>query len=96
MLTIYGVYRSRASRNLWLADELGLAFRHVPVVQVYRLKDPDAPGGPLRCGCRGLRRHLFMKSSGRFCGGAEEVSDAAGHEVLKGEPAGCRGVAVHS
>jgi glutathione S-transferase len=47
MLTIYGVYRSRASRNLWLADELGLAFRHVPVVQVYRLKDPDAPGGPL-------------------------------------------------
>ncbi len=24
MLTIYGVYRSRASRNYWLAGELGL------------------------------------------------------------------------
>jgi glutathione S-transferase len=47
MLTIYGVYRSRASRNIWLADELGVPFRHVPVIQVYRLKDPDAPGGPL-------------------------------------------------
>jgi glutathione S-transferase len=45
MLTIYGVYRSRASRNLWLADELGLAFRHVPVIQVYRLKEPNARGG---------------------------------------------------
>jgi len=47
MLTIYGVYRSRASRNIWLADELGVAFRHVPVIQVYRLKDPAAPGAPL-------------------------------------------------
>lgn len=36
MLTIYGVYRSRASRNLWLAEELGVPFRHVPVIQVYR------------------------------------------------------------
>jgi glutathione S-transferase len=47
MLTIYGVYRSRASRNIWLANELGVPFRHVPVIQVYRLKDPDAPGVPL-------------------------------------------------
>src|SRR3954471_17335458 len=47
MLTIYGVYRSRASRNIWLANELGLAFRHVPVIQVYRLSDPQAPGAPL-------------------------------------------------
>ena len=29
----------------------------------------------LRCGFCGLRRHLFMKSSGRFSGGAEAVSD---------------------
>ena len=36
MLTIYGVYRSRASRNIWLADELGVPFRHVPVIQHYR------------------------------------------------------------
>ncbi len=36
MLTIYGVYRSRASRNIWLAEELGLPFRQVPVIQHYR------------------------------------------------------------
>lgn len=36
MLTIYGVYRSRASRNLWLAGELGVPFSHVPVIQEYR------------------------------------------------------------
>jgi glutathione S-transferase len=36
MLTIYGVYRSRASRNIWLAEELGLPFKLVPVVQHYR------------------------------------------------------------
>ncbi len=40
MLTIYGVYRSRASRNLWLANELGIPFKHVPIIQHYRLKDP--------------------------------------------------------
>ncbi len=44
MLTIYGVYRSRASRNLWLAEELGIPFNHVPVIQRYRLPDP-APAG---------------------------------------------------
>jgi glutathione S-transferase len=47
MLTIYGVYRSRASRNIWLANELGIDFRHVPVIQAYRLADPLAPGAPL-------------------------------------------------
>jgi glutathione S-transferase len=36
MLTIYGVLRSRASRNVWLAHELGMPFRHVPVIQVGR------------------------------------------------------------
>ena len=40
MLTIYGVHRSRASRNIWLAHELGLPFRLKPVIQKYRLKDP--------------------------------------------------------
>ena len=40
MLTIYGVYRSRASRNIWLAHELGLPFTLVPVIQHYRLKEP--------------------------------------------------------
>jgi glutathione S-transferase len=42
MLKIYGVYRSRASRPIWLAGELGLAFEHVPVIQAYRLADPVA------------------------------------------------------
>ena len=42
MLTIYGVYRSRASRNYWLADELGLPFVSVPVIQAYRLDDAAA------------------------------------------------------
>lgn len=37
MPTLYGVYRSRASRPLWLLFECGAAFDHVPVVQAYRL-----------------------------------------------------------
>jgi glutathione S-transferase len=44
MLTIYGVYRSRASRNIWLANELGLPFEHVPIMQRYRLPDPPPAG----------------------------------------------------
>lgn len=47
MLTIYGVYRSRAARNFWLAREIGLPFRHVPVIQAYRLPDPAAADAPL-------------------------------------------------
>ena len=46
MLTVYGVYRSRASRILWLLEELGLAFEHVPVIQAYRLPDPAAEDAP--------------------------------------------------
>jgi glutathione S-transferase len=44
MLTIYGVYRSRASRNYWLANELGLSFKQVPIIQHYRLQDPIPTG----------------------------------------------------
>ena len=47
MLKIYGVYRSRASRNIWLCNELGVPFEHVPIMQAYRLAKPDAPGGPI-------------------------------------------------
>jgi glutathione S-transferase len=47
MLTIYGVYHSRASRNIWLANELGLPFTHVPVIQTGRLADPDAADAPM-------------------------------------------------
>ena len=37
MITLYGVYRSLASRPLWLLAEIGLDYRHVPVIQAYRL-----------------------------------------------------------
>ena len=47
MLTIYGVYRSRASRNIWLAEELGLKFKLEPVIQANRLKNPKAADAPL-------------------------------------------------
>jgi glutathione S-transferase len=46
MLTIYGVYRSRASRNYWLAGELGIPFKSEPVIQAYRLRDPNAADAP--------------------------------------------------
>jgi len=42
MLTIYGVHRSRAARTIWLANELGVSFAHVPVVQRYRLSEEEA------------------------------------------------------
>lgn len=47
MVTIYGVLRSRASRNVWLMHEIGMPFRQVPVMQAYRLSNPDAPDAPL-------------------------------------------------
>ncbi len=42
MITLYGVYRSRASRPLWLLLETGTTFDHVPVIQGYRLPQPVA------------------------------------------------------
>jgi glutathione S-transferase len=47
MLKIYGVYRSRATRNVWLCDEMGIAYEQVPVVQASRVKDPLAADAPL-------------------------------------------------
>lgn len=47
MITLYGVYRSRASRPLWLLAECGVEFTHVPVIQSYRLDQPKAPDAPL-------------------------------------------------
>src|SRR5207344_1880144 len=58
MLTIYGVYRSRASRNIWLAHELGVPFKHVPVIQHYRLPDATAADAPLH-----TRSPAFMKAN---------------------------------
>ncbi len=46
-LTIYGVARSRASRNVWLCLEAGLPFEQVAVIQARRLADPTAPEAPL-------------------------------------------------
>lgn len=46
MITLYGVYRSRASRPLWLLAECGVTFTHVPVIQSYRLDQPKAPDAP--------------------------------------------------
>ena len=47
MLKIYGVYRSRATRPLWLVEELGIPFEHVPVIQAYRLPEPMASEAPV-------------------------------------------------
>ena len=46
-LTIYGVLRSRASRVAWLAKERGIPYRHVPVIQAYRLPNASSPDAPL-------------------------------------------------
>lgn len=47
MITLYGVYRSRATRPLWLLHETGTPFTHVPVIQAYRLPDPASPDAPI-------------------------------------------------
>jgi glutathione S-transferase len=56
MLTIYGVYRSRASRNYWLANELNIPFKSEPIIQAYRLADPNAADAP-----RHTRTSEFLK-----------------------------------
>ncbi|MFD2173936.1 glutathione S-transferase family protein [Rhodobacter lacus] len=50
MITLYGMYRSRATRNIWALMELGLAWTLKPVIQAYRLEaqgiaptHPEAP-----------------------------------------------------
>jgi glutathione S-transferase len=56
MLKLYGVLRSRASRNFWFLTELGVPFEHVAIMQTYRLANPDAAGGPVH-----TRSPAFMK-----------------------------------
>jgi glutathione S-transferase len=46
MPTLYGVFRSRASRPIWLLYELNEPFTHVPVIQAYRLPTASAPDAP--------------------------------------------------
>ncbi|XAZ24417.1 glutathione S-transferase family protein [Sinorhizobium sp. B11] len=47
MLTIYGVYRSRSARIYWMAEELGIEFESVPVLQAKRLANPLSPDAPI-------------------------------------------------
>lgn len=47
MIKLYGSYRSRATRPLWLLAELGIPFEHIPVVQAKRLENPLAPDAPI-------------------------------------------------
>jgi glutathione S-transferase len=49
-LKIYGVLRSRASRVIWAADELGVAYEHIPVIQARRLAVPTGLKAPLNTG----------------------------------------------
>lgn len=56
MLKIHGVTRSRASRIIWLCHEIGLPFRQIPVIQAYRLPDPDAADAPLNTHSPGFLR----------------------------------------
>lgn len=41
-LKLYGLLKSRASRVVWTANELGIQYDMIPVVQAYRLAAPDA------------------------------------------------------
>jgi glutathione S-transferase len=56
MLTLYGIYKSRASRNIWLLKELGVPFKLVPVIQHYRLENAQASDAPLN-----TRSAAFLK-----------------------------------
>ena len=55
-IKIHGVVRSRASRNIWLCHEMGIPFEHIPVIQAYRLENPDATDAPLN-----TRSPAFLK-----------------------------------
>jgi glutathione S-transferase len=44
---IYGVLRSRASRNIWLLKEMGVAYEHIPVIQHGRLPVPKPRNAPM-------------------------------------------------
>ena len=47
MPVLYGSYRSRATRNLWLAEEAGIPLELRQVWQAYRLENPRAEGAPM-------------------------------------------------
>jgi glutathione S-transferase len=47
MPLLHGCFRSRASRNVWLAYEIGMDLPIRTVWQAYRLDDPSGPDAPL-------------------------------------------------
>lgn len=47
MITIYGTVRSRATRVVWAAEELGLPYQRQMVVFAASVPDPLAPDAPL-------------------------------------------------
>lgn len=47
MPKLYATYRSRATRNIWLAAEADIELDLIPVWQGYRLSDPAAEDAPL-------------------------------------------------
>ncbi len=51
-ITVYGVYRSRATRNIWLLNELSLPFIHIPVIQAGRVAKPKASDAPINTASR--------------------------------------------
>ncbi|HEX2592068.1 MAG TPA: glutathione S-transferase family protein [Rhizomicrobium sp.] len=55
-LKIYGVLKSRASRNVWLLNDLDKPYELVPIVQTYRLKDPNAADAPVHTQSAEFRR----------------------------------------
>jgi glutathione S-transferase len=55
-MKLYGVLRSRATRNVWLLEELGMPHERIPVIQVYRLTDPDAADAPLHTASPAFRK----------------------------------------
>ena len=55
-LKIYGVLRSRASRVVWLAYETGIPFELAPVIQAYRLSDPECARRAVEYGVSGVPR----------------------------------------
>jgi glutathione S-transferase len=44
MLTIYGSLRSRTTRTVWLANELGVPFKRIPVIPIHQAGEPEAAG----------------------------------------------------
>jgi glutathione S-transferase len=55
-LKIYGVLRSRITRNVWLLEELKLPYERIDVIQIYRLPNPDASDAPLHTGSPAFRK----------------------------------------